>query len=272
MFGVLCGCGGGLLLGATRDFFFHSDVFGAERIMGGLCLAAARVGSIVVVVWASPHSHCALMKSARTTVNSTSFFQLGPQSVQLEHMVGNHPGLDRWCGPLLLKPSCTKTPFSEAATATEFIMPPSQIHITRTVTWPDAHSRNAAMRHCFIRLGRSMVSMQARMICVCSPQCGCFRNSPNVIPQHATTRSLFVADIVTSSFFRISQSVMCGNSLLIPLRVLVRGLARARQRGIPRWCIGAMSNPFVPRGYTSLVSLKSVRGEGVMLYLAGAVW
>ena len=159
-----------------------------------------------------------------------------------------------------------------AAKATDLCVPPSQMHTTRTVAWPDAHSPSNLMRTFLIRPGSCRLSMQARMICVCSPQCGCFRNSPNVIPQHATTRSLFVADIVTSSFFRISQSVMCGNSLLIPLRVLVRGLARARQRGIPRWCIGAMSNPFVPRGYTSLVSLKSVRGEGVMLYLAGAVW
>ena len=39
----------------------------------------------------------------------------------------------------------------------------------------------------------------------------------------------------------------------------------------PHLSLGARTNPHPPTGYTSLVSLKSVRGEGVVLYLVGAV-
>ena len=116
------------------------------------------------------------MKSARTTDVNASFSQFGWQSLQPHTLL-----LDRWCGPLLLKPSCWYTACSEAATATDFSMPPSQMHIARTVAWPDAQSRNAALRHCFIRHGKSRPSMQARMASVCSPKCVCCRWS-NAIP------------------------------------------------------------------------------------------
>ena len=203
------------------------------------------------------------MKSARTTEVNASFCQFGWQSLQSHTLL-----LDRWCGPRLSKPSCRRTACSKAATATDFSIPPSQTHITRTVSWPDAHSRNAALRHCFIRHGRSMLSMQARMISVCSPQCVCCRWSKG-IPQHATTMWKDLLGHRCSRNFRISQFCMCGNSLLIPIRVWVRGLSRTRQRSIPRWCIGALSNPSVLTGYTSLVSLKSVRGEAVYVIPCG---
>ena len=203
------------------------------------------------------------MKSARTTEVNASFCQFGWQSLQSHTLL-----LDMWCGPRLSKPSCWYTACSKAATATDFSMPPSQMHITRTVAWPDAQSINAALRHCFIRHGKSTPAMQARMASVCSPECMCCRWS-NAIPQHATTMWKDLLGHRCSRNFRISQFCMCGNSLLIPIRVWVRGLSRTRQRSIPRWCIGALSNPSVLTGYTSLVSLKSVRGERCMLYLAG---
>ena len=39
----------------------------------------------------------------------------------------------------------------------------------------------------------------------------------------------------------------------------------------PHWNLGARTNAHSPKGHTSLVSLKSVRGDGVVLYLVGAV-
>jgi hypothetical protein len=57
---------------------------------------------------------------------------------------------------------------------------------------------------------------------------------------------------------------------LPPYRLWVGGLSRTRKRTLPRWCIGARSNPLVPTGYTPLVSPKAVRGEGVRVIHCGA--
>ena len=82
-------------------------------------------------------SNCQLcfMKSARATEIKACFCQFGWQSLQSHTLL-----LDRWCGPLLLMPSCWYAACNKAATATDFSMPPSQMHITRTVAWPHAQS------------------------------------------------------------------------------------------------------------------------------------
>ena len=143
-----------------------------------------------------------------------------------------------------------------AATATDACMLPSQMHVTRMLLTPDAQSTLAFAWHIFTIDRVRRLSMQLRMFCVCSPQCLSSRCS-NGILQHSRFMWNTVLGNRSCMCFRISQSFMCGNSFLIPLRVLVRGLTRTHscQRDILHWC---RSSPFV--------------GKGRMLYLAGGGW
>ena len=159
---------------------------------------------------------------------------------------------------MLSKPFFRHNCFNAAATETDRCVPCPSAHATNILSLC-FHSASSCSQKSWLTCVHAADPIVSFMSSVCSPQYP--QNSSffgNV--QHFTSMSNLSSGshFPSNLFIAFSSHVAFKFSILTPLSSLGARAYPHQQRDN-----GARSNPLVPTGYTSLLSLKAVRGEGV---------
>ena len=166
---------------------------------------------------------------------------------------------------MLSKPFFRHNCFNAAATETDRCVPCPSAHATK-IRSLCFHSASSWLRKSTLTCVHAGDRIVLFMSSVCSPQHPQNSSSFGNV-QHFTSMSNLSSGshFPSNLFIAFSSSVALKFSILTPLSSLGARAYPHQQRDN-----GARSNPLVPTGYTSLLLLKAVRGEGVYDIHCGA--
>ena len=163
-----------------------------------------------------------------------------------------------------MKPFFRHSCFNAAATETDRCVPCPSAHATKIRSFC-FHSASSWLCKSTMTTFHLLHRIVLLMSSVCSPQHPQKSLSFGNVQSFTSKSNFSSGSHFASNLFIASSSLVAFKlSILTPLSSLVARAYPHQQRDI-----GARSNPLVPTRYTSLLSLKAVRGEGVRVIHCG---